>query len=403
MTQRRPPRVTSSHHLAIAALRLAAVFAVAAAAWSVVVAIAGGSWWGPAHTALAGGVLLAISGIAHMFGVMLSMAPSPKPQIAAAQRWSLAIGVAAVLVGFPTRLGWLVGAGAVLALGGLVLLAISIIEATRFSFARRFRLSSRFYLLSIVSGLVGITLGGLVGAGILTDVDAVVAHAHLNLVGMIGFAITGAIPTFLPTLVSHRMVSGEEAMAALWLAVAATVSMIAGAFVGQGAVGVGVGVAGLAMAVVLVGVLARLGIRGADLGGLAYIQVSLGSGWLVLWAFVDAVRLLDEGLVRVLDGWTGAAIVAGIGQVMAGALCYILPVLAGPAPRLGRNLGRMDRRRWLPLGAANVAGIALVVGAWPVAGALGAIWFVDFAWRLTHLEWADPSESATAPTGPDVD
>ena len=384
-------RVAESHRIASAALRLAGVFALVAAGWSVAVAISGGSWWGPVHAALAGGVLLAISGIAQMFTITWAAAPAPSERLAVSQRWTLAVGVAAVLIGVDKDIHWLVIAGAASALLGLGLLATSLVGSVRRSLLRRFDLSSRFYLLAISCGVVGVTLGAMLGAGLVTDIDMVVVHAHLNLVGLIGFSITGSLPTFLPTLAHHRAVSGDEAIAGLWLAVAATLAMAAGVFFGPGSVGVGVGVSGLAMAVVLAGALLRLGWRGADLGGLAYLQVALGSGWLVVWALVDAVRLLDDGLVRVLNGWTGAAVVAGIGQVLAGSLAYLVPVLAGPAPRLGRNLGRMDSRRWLPLGAANVAGLALVVGEPAVAGAAGAIWFVDVAWRLTRLEWRDVS------------
>lgn len=383
-------RVIDAHHIASAALRLGGVFALVAAGWSVGVGVNGGSWWGPVHAALAGAVLLAISGIAQMFTITWAAAPAPSDDLALAQRWALALGVAAVLIGVTRDISWLVIAGAAVVLIGLGLLAVSLVGSVRAGRHRRFDLSSRFYVLAITCGVVGVTLGALVGAGVVTDLDLVVAHAHLNLVGLIGFSITGSLPTFLPTLAHSRAVSGEEALAALWLAVAAALAMGAGVFFGPGSVGVGVGVSGLAMAVVLAGALLRLGWRGADLGGLAYLQVSIGSAWLIVWAMVDAVRLLDEGLVRVLDGWTGAAVVAGIGQVFAGSLAYLLPVLAGPAPRLGRNLGRMDSRRWLPLGTANVAGLALVVGQPAVAGAAGAVWFVDLAFRLTRLEWRDP-------------
>lgn len=392
MDRRRKQRVVESHRIASAALRLAGAFAVVAAGWAIVVAIGGGSWWGPVHSALAGAVLLAISGISQMFTITWAAAPAPERWLPVSQRWALAVGIAAVLVGVVRGIDWLVILGATLALVGLVLLATSLLGAVRRSLLRRFDLSSRFYFLAIACGVLGITLGAIVGAGLVTDLDMVVAHAHLNLVGLIGFTITGTLPTFLPTLAHHPTVSGDEAIAALWLAVAAAIAMAAGVFFGPGSVGVGVGVSGIAMAVILIGAVYRLGWRGADLGGLAYLQVVLGCAWLVVWAVVDAMRLLDEGLVRVLDAWTSAAVVAGIAQVMVGALAYLLPVLAGPAPRLGRNLARMDTRRWVPLGAANLAGIAFVVGAPAVAGAAGAVWFVDVAWRLTRLEWRTISE-----------
>ncbi len=54
MIGRRPDRVAASHDIAWAAFRLAFVSAGAAAVWALVVAVRGGSWWGPLHLLLAG-------------------------------------------------------------------------------------------------------------------------------------------------------------------------------------------------------------------------------------------------------------------------------------------------------------------------------------------------------------
>lgn len=111
------------------------------------------------HAFLAGTLLLAISGASQMFTITWAAAQPPAPGLAAAQRWAITLGVGAALVGMATETSWLVGVGAVVALGGLVLLAMSLQGAVRRSLLRRFDLSARFYLLSLVAGVVGITLG----------------------------------------------------------------------------------------------------------------------------------------------------------------------------------------------------------------------------------------------------
>ena len=396
MEGRRRRRVVESHRIASAALRLAAVFAGVAIGWSAWVVIAGGSWWGPVHAALAGTVLLAISGTAQMFTVTWAAAPSPSHWLAVTQRWSVVVGVAAVLVGVEVGIEWLAGTGAAAILLGLVLLAISLVGAVRRSLLRRFDLSSRFYLLGIACGGLGVALGGLIATGLVSSGEVVAVHAHLNIVGLIGFTITGTLPTFLPTLARHRAVSGAEALAALVLAGLSALAIAAGLLWGPTSIATGVALAGLSMALVLAGALWRLGRQGAGTGGLAYAHVATGCVWLVVWSVVDAAGLALDGAGPVLSEWTGAAVVAGIGQVLAGSIAYLVPVLAGPPPRLGRNLARMARHPWLPLAAGNLAGVALVFGAGAAAVGSGLVWAADIGRRLAGLEWSGPADQEAA-------
>src|SRR3972149_5422944 len=86
-------RVVGSHHTARAAFRLTGLFVVWAIAWAVVRPVAGeGTWWGPLHVFLVGGVLLAISGATQMFSITWAAATPPDRRPAAAQRWVTAAG-----------------------------------------------------------------------------------------------------------------------------------------------------------------------------------------------------------------------------------------------------------------------------------------------------------------------
>jgi hypothetical protein len=73
-------------------------------------------------------------------------------------------------------------------------------------------------------------------------------------------------------------------------------------------------------------------------------------------------------------------------------VAYLLPVLAGPPPRLGRNLAITHAYPWLPLVLANAAAIAFIAGL-PVVGVVATgVWLGDFAGRLLRMEWPSRNE-----------
>ncbi|MFO7298578.1 MAG: hypothetical protein DIU67_000105 [Actinomycetes bacterium] len=382
-------RVEASHRIAAAAFRLAGVFAVVAAVWAVVAATRGGSWWGPLHSFLLGTVLFAIAGASQMFTLTWAAAPPPKASLPAAQRRVLLAGVVLVLWGVGTGTRWVGGLGAAAVTGGLGLLAWSLVSSIRRSLLRRFDLATRYYLLAIGCGVVGVGLGALMALGLAggSFLDVRTSHARLNLVGLVGMTIVGTIPTLMPTFVPTKAVSGTEVRLALWVGLAGMVAIAAGAAAGGAVTGAGVLLAAAAAAVVLVGIVGRIG-RKAMKAGLTYLHVGLGVAWLVAWAAVDGVRLIGGSDTTPWSGWVAAAAVAGVGQVLLGSLAYLIPVLAGRPPRLGRNLARMKARPWLPLLLANLAGILLVAENGLATFAVAA-WVVDFAARLAILEWRD--------------
>lgn len=379
-------RVASIHRTAAAAFRLAGAFLVLAAAWGGWAALRGGWWWGPVHAFLAGAVLLAISGATQLFTVTWAAAVPPSPTATALQRWTLTTGVVAVLAGVTHSLRPLVVAGAVLAGIGVVLLAGLLIAAVRRSLLRRFDLATRFYLLALASGTVGIVLGAVVGGGWSGSayLRLRTAHLHLNLVGLVGLTIVGTLPTFLPTLARHRAVSGREVRWAWWGGAAAVAAFLVGTVVGQRAVGLGGLTAAASATVVLGGIVARLGRRGLR-GGLPYLQVVAGTGWLVAWATADGLRLLGGLPPEPFPPWTAAVILGGVAQVLLGALAYLVPVLLGPGPRLGPRLRRMAARPAVPFVAANVAAAGALGDAAGVVAAATGVWIVDFAVRLARL------------------
>ena len=396
LEQRRNRRVVASHSIAGAAFRMAAVFAIVATGWGLWVLRSGGSWWGPAHAFLLGTVSLAIAGATQLFTITWSAAPAPPAAVAISQRWLHAAGVGLVLAGVSTRVAGVVFLGGTAVIAGIGLLTFSLVSAVRHSLLRRFDLSARFYLLGIGCAVIGVVLGVLMGIDIagkrlwfgdrvLDYVRMRTVHGHLNLVGFIGFTIIGTLPTILPTFAHHRSVSGSEAKAAWVLALGAGAAIAAGLFLGGWSVAIGTLLAAGAMLAILTGVVVRLGKTGLR-GGLPYFQVVAGSAWLATWAVVDATRLFTDQAVPPFDRWTAAVVIAGVGQVLFGSLAYLIPVLLGPGPKLGRNFARLDAHRWLPLTTLNGAGMALVTGTSVIAPILLAVWIGDLLRRLVTLE-----------------
>ena len=83
------------------------------------------------------------------------------------------------------------------------------------------------------------------------------------------------------------------------------------------------------------------------------------------------------------SGWTSAVVLAGVGQVLAGSLAYLVPVLKGSPFVANRNT--MEGRAWLPLLTLNAAGLCLGVGVDSVAVVLLSVWVVDFGIRLARV------------------
>lgn len=375
-------RVVESHHIARAAFVSALVFAVVAVGWSAYVLFAGGSWWGPLHSFLAGTVLLAISGASQMFTITWSSTLPPSRARVSIQRWLLIVGVGAVLVGVTLEIPRLVWIGGVAAVAGVIVLAWNLYTAVRKSLLRRFDLSARFYLTGLAAGAVGISLGTFMGAEPGSSAYATVrlVHANLNLVGLIGLTIIGTLPTLLPTTAYSRAVSGGEAVVAWWMALAGAVCIVLGLWLPE-MVGVGVTAIALAGVLILGGILLKLWDKGRH--KLTFLQISAGSLWLVGWGLTQGVAVLISGTMVPFSGWTAAVVVAGVGQVLAGSLAYLIPVLKGSP--FGANRGIMESRGWLPLFTANGAALLLGVGIPWMAVTLLGLWVGDFAIRVFRV------------------
>jgi len=396
---KRTGRVGRSHHTAARAFFLGGLFLGWASVWAVLRALeGGGTWWGPLHVFLVGTVLLAISGATQLFSVTWSAAVPTDPRIAAGQRWALAVGAAATVLGVTRGIGWLTATGATLVALAITALGLILVGVVRRSLLRRFDLSTRFYLLAASSGLIGVTLGGILGVGGAGSayLDIRTAHMHLNLVGMVGFTMLGTLPTLLPTTVRHPMVSGREAIIGFWCCTAAFGWFVSGVFLGPAAVGVGCALVGVAALLILFGIVLRLGVVRIAGAGFAALMIATGSLWLTGWVGYQAFSLIADGH-RNFARATAVGVV-GVGLVLFGSLAYLVPVLAGPGARLTANFGRMSGQGTLRAATANLVAGLLAFGApgdWAVI--LAALFVADFVARVAMVLTVGRRELSPSP------
>ena len=384
--------MAESHRLVRASFVVAAGFGAVAVTWAVLVLARGGSWWGPIHTFLVGAVLAAISGATQMFTATWSSAPAPPRTTTLLQRIGLIVGTALVLVGVSNDLPTVVWTGGLLVAASLALLALILLRVIRQSLLRRFDLSIRFYLLALGCGVVGVTLGILLGSGALGETYATtrLVHLHLNLVGLVGFTILGTLPTLLPTFAHHRTVSGREAPLGWGACVAASLLMTAGLVGPTWLIGAGTLLAGVVAVAITGGIVGRLGV-GKMKEMLPFLHVVFGVAWLAVWTGVDGVGLITGTPLPLFSGWTAAAIVAGIGQVLVGSVTYLAPVVMG-AP-VAENLRRVGRLPALPVVLLNVTGIFLVLDLPTAASVTGAAWLIDLIGRLSSIRRPQPASA----------
>jgi hypothetical protein len=76
-------------------------------------------------------------------------------------------------------------------------------------------------------------------------------------------------------------------------------------------------------------------------------------------------------------------VIAGVGQVLAGSLAYIVPVLLGPPVEPVGSI--LTRRHWVPLILLNLGGLALAMGWDQVAVTAVGLWVLDMLLRVVTL------------------
>jgi nitrite reductase (NO-forming) len=374
-----PDRVRLSHAQTRPTLRLALAFIGGAAA----TAAFDSPRWLSLHLFLAGGVVLAISGVTLMLTVTWSAAPAPPPAWVAAQRLCIAAGVVGVVVGRQLDAPeGAVGVAGCVYLVGLALLAVLLVSTARRGVERRFDAAVAAYVAAIAAGTVGVGLG--VAMALEGPTPAVrAAHLTANLLGLVGLVVGGTLPFFAATVGRTRMspvaTPRRLALSLAWQVVSLTAAVVLLA-AGSGTAAAGALVAYAAGVVAILASLPRPTRRQLSWAGPRLVGLWAGGAW---WATAVAATAVDVGADHTVFGgrWLVVLVIAGYAQILWGSLAYLLPMLRGGGhERLGQGFART--RSWLGLAAVNVAGVTAAFDLPGPATAIAvAIWVLDGVWR----------------------
>lgn len=389
-------RVRLSHAQARTTLRLALVFVATAA----LAGAAGSARWLPLHLFLAGGVMLAISGVSLMLTVTWSAAPAPADRWAAAQRWLVAGGAAGIAVGRHAELGdGVIGVAATAYLAGLVLLGALLLVTVRRAVERRFDPAVAAYLAALAFGSTGVVLGAWMAIGS-PSISMRSAHVTINVLGLVGLVVGGTLPFFASTVGRTRMAPHASARRlVLSLSWQTVTLLLAGlALSADAAALAGIGLGGYALGVLAVlGSLPRPTRRQLQWAGPRLLALWAGGLW---WATAVAATAVDAAADRLVfgDRWLVVLVVAGYAQILWGSLAYLLPMLRGGGhERLAE--GFATTRSWPGLAAANVAGLGAATGRPPIFTAVAiAAWVLDSAWRAARVGTARAARPTEEPT-----
>lgn len=377
-------RVAEVHAQTRRGLLVAAGFTAVAVAAGL--ARVGAGWWLPLHLFVVGGLLSAISATTQMLAVTWSAAPAPRPDAAGAQRWALAGGTVALVVGRESDTTWLFVAGGATVVIAMLALALILIRVRRQAVTGRFAPAIEAYVAAVVAGAAGMSLGVVLGAGRAGDRASEFRDVHLvlNVFGLIGLVIAGTLPYLAATQVRSRMAS-RATPTAMRLTFAALAAATAAAATGEildrrGVVAVGLisYALGLFVVAAMLPNYARARLRWA---GPRVFQLLTGIAW---WAAMTVALALAA--VRGSDDRTilQALVVGGFAQILVASLAYLGPVLRGGGHhRL--TAGFAITRSWVSLAAGNSAALAALVGHGPTLAAALAVWLTDIVVRAARL------------------
>jgi hypothetical protein len=379
-----PERVADVHRQTRRGLLVAAGFTVAAVVSGIT--RVGGDWWAPLHLFVVGALLSAVSATTQMLAVTWSASPAPRPLVAAAQRWTLAVGAVVLIVGRETDRTWMFVVGGTTVIAAVLGLGVILARIRHRAATPRFAPAIEAYVAAAVAGAAGMSIGLALGTGRagrnvvhLRDV-----HLVLNVFGLVGLVIAATLPYFAATQARSKM-SSRATPSTMRLAFAALATATAVAATGQLVDRPSVTAGGLlAYALGLLGIAAMLPIYARSRlrwAGPRLVQLGAGIAWwfamTVALGFATLRDADDRAILRAL-------VVGGFAQILVASLAYLGPVLRGGGhERL--TAGFAITRSWVSLAAGNTAAVAALVGRDPTLAAALAVWLTDLAVRAGRL------------------
>lgn len=291
-------------------------------------------------------------------------------------------GVAGVLSGVAAGLAPLAVTGAALVVSAVIALVTSLAAMARSSpMPGQLAVVAWYYVWAGLALAAGGTLGGVLAARAvrwpILDEAVVLAHAQVNLLGWLGLAIIGTQFMLWPMVLRTRISqdaprTARRVLGLLAGGLAVTVAALLASPYLPGArwiaaAGMGAYLAGDTAALVP----AVRQIRVKYPRSAAAWALLAGNGWLIA-ALIADVAGLAAGLGdadRVLDRLLVPVLAIGVaGQILTGALSFLLPVTTGGGPAGNRRLTKILERGWRTRALIGNAGVAALVtvadGGW---------------------------------------
>jgi nitrite reductase (NO-forming) len=287
----------------------------------------------------------------------------------------LNIGVVAVLSGMTSGLAPLAVAGAALVVSAVLAHVASLLAMARSSpLAGPLAVVAWYYVAAGAALAAGGALGGVLAAGSVRspslDAALVLAHAEVNLLGWLGLAIIGTQFMLWPMVLRTRMSDDAPRVARRVLVLAAGgLAMTAAALLASPHLASTHWLAAAGMAAYLAGTAASLvpaarEMRAKPPHTAAAWALLAGNAWLVAALAADTAGLAaglspaGQVLGRLLIPVLGVGVV---GQILTGALTFLLPVTVGGGPAGNRRLTAILERGWRTRAILGNAGVLAVI------------------------------------------
>lgn len=301
--------------------------------------------WLVVHLFLLGSVTNCIVTWTEHFTITLLRVPQPSRRQSAWRLVALNLAVIASLVGVSLANSALIIVGA----GSLMLvIAIHSYNLYRLSnraLQNRFAETVRFYLAGAACLLIGIVLGVLSAfqreGSTLRD-SLHVAHIHANLLGWVGVTVMGTLFTFWPTVLRTKMVDGVMKSAKRSLPfLLSGISVAAIALAMDQRLLALFGMLLYASGIAVVALPFTRTWRQKAPYDLATFAIFFAALWLSLGVLSDIVALTlltDLGdYVSWVDRFIPAFLIGFVGQILLGALTFLVPVILGGGPAAVRK------------------------------------------------------------------
>lgn len=356
-----------------AANAVAVGYLVAAAAVLAVRGPSGVPEWLVVHLLMLGAVTNAIVTWTRHFAATLLRGPQSSRRAAGWRLAGLNAAVLTVIVGVQGHRRSVALAGAGLLAVVLALHGLDLWRVTREGRTKRLAPTVRFYSAAVVAALLGVTAGAALVAGVSERWHArlFAAHVQLNLLGWVTFTVLGTEFSLWPTALRTRIVAGMERAARICLpaGVAGLAVLTAGVLADHRVTSL----AGLAVYLAAVAVFldpfVRTALQRAPHSPATWM-LAASTCWLLVALVADGAAIVRAGdpheLEESLEALVPWFLTGFVVQVLLGALTYLLPLVLGGPPAVGRRTeAALDRWGRLRTVALN-AGVLLLVAPQPL-------------------------------------